>query len=223
MHGNEHKGSAGEVFAAFLALGVSSFGGPVAHLGYFRTAFVEKRRWLTDAAYSELVALCQFLPGPASSQVGIALGLGRAGCLGRARRLCRLHPAFGATARRLRLRAQHHRLADNRRADRAEARGPRRRGAGGSGHAAGSGARPFRAMLIAATGAAIALLVFPGGLQQLAAIALCGMHRRRGAAIREPPDRACGAGPVAAARRSAVGRVLRAALRPASARRADRR
>ena len=75
-------GHAGEVFAAFLVLGLTSFGGPVAHLGYFRTAFVEKRRWLGDAAYSELVALCQFLPGPASSQVGIAIGLMRAGVLG---------------------------------------------------------------------------------------------------------------------------------------------
>lgn len=68
-----------EVFIAFLALGLSSFGGPIAHLGYFRTAFVERRRWLDEAAYAELVALCQFLPGPTSSQVGFALGLARAG------------------------------------------------------------------------------------------------------------------------------------------------
>ncbi|WP_225783422.1 chromate efflux transporter [Xenophilus sp. Marseille-Q4582] len=68
-----------EVFVAFLALGLSSFGGPIAHLGYFRTAFVERRRWLDEAAYAELVALCQFLPGPTSSQVGFALGLARAG------------------------------------------------------------------------------------------------------------------------------------------------
>ena len=71
-----------EVFLAFLKLGLTSFGGPVAHLGYFRTEFVERRRWLDDNSYSDLVALCQFLPGPASSQVGIALGLGRAGWLG---------------------------------------------------------------------------------------------------------------------------------------------
>ncbi len=71
-----------EVFTAFLKLGLTSFGGPVAHLGYFRTEFVERRRWLDDRAYSDLVALCQFLPGPASSQVGMALGLGRAGWLG---------------------------------------------------------------------------------------------------------------------------------------------
>jgi chromate transporter len=72
-------GSIAEVFLAFLKLGLSSFGGPVAHLGYFRAEFVERRKWLDDKSYSDLVALCQFLPGPASSQVGIALGLGRAG------------------------------------------------------------------------------------------------------------------------------------------------
>ena len=71
-----------EVTGAFLRLGLSSFGGPVAHMGYFRQEFVLRRRWLTDAAYAELVALCQFLPGPASSQVGMALGLRRAGYAG---------------------------------------------------------------------------------------------------------------------------------------------
>lgn len=70
------------MFLAFLKLGLTSFGGPVAHLGYFRTEFVERRAWLDDKSYSDLVALCQFLPGPASSQVGIALGLGRAGWFG---------------------------------------------------------------------------------------------------------------------------------------------
>ena len=73
------RGTATEVFAAFLQLGLTSFGGPIAHIGYFRSEFVERRRWLDDASYSDLVALCQFLPGPASSQVGMALGLGRAG------------------------------------------------------------------------------------------------------------------------------------------------
>lgn len=68
-----------EVFLAFLKLGLTSFGGPVAHLGYFRAEFVERRQWLDEKSYSDLVALCQFLPGPASSKVGIALGLGRAG------------------------------------------------------------------------------------------------------------------------------------------------
>ncbi len=68
-----------EVFTAFLVLGLSAFGGPVAHLGYFRNEFVQRRRWLSESAYADLVALCQFLPGPASSQVGFALGLMRGG------------------------------------------------------------------------------------------------------------------------------------------------
>ncbi len=73
------RGTATEVFLAFLGLGCTSFGGPVAHLGYFRTEFVDRRQWLDDAAYADLVALCQFLPGPASSQVGIGIGKLRAG------------------------------------------------------------------------------------------------------------------------------------------------
>lgn len=72
-------GRAIEVLGVFLKLGLTSFGGPVAHLAYFRTEFVERRRWLDDGRYADLVALCQFLPGPASSQVGMALGLARAG------------------------------------------------------------------------------------------------------------------------------------------------
>ncbi len=72
----------GEVFRAFLALGLTSFGGPIAHLAYFRREFVERRQWLSEAAYADLVALCQFLPGPASSQVGMALGIRRAGVPG---------------------------------------------------------------------------------------------------------------------------------------------
>ena len=75
-------GTVREVFGAFLRLGLTSFGGPVAHLGFFREAFVQRRRWLSDRAYADLVALCQFLPGPASSQVGMALGLQRAGWAG---------------------------------------------------------------------------------------------------------------------------------------------
>ena len=71
-----------EVFTVFLRLGLTSFGGPVAHLGYFRQEIVERRGWLDEAAYADLVALCQFLPGPASSQVGIALGIRRAGLPG---------------------------------------------------------------------------------------------------------------------------------------------
>lgn len=78
----ESHGSPFEVFRAFLTLGVSCFGGPIAHLGYFRTEFVTRRKWLDEAAYADLVALAQFLPGPASSQVGFSLGLLRAGYLG---------------------------------------------------------------------------------------------------------------------------------------------
>ena len=74
--------SAWQVLAVFLRLGLTSFGGPVAHLGYFRTEFVERRQWLSERGYADLVALCQFLPGPASSQVGMALGLLRAGMPG---------------------------------------------------------------------------------------------------------------------------------------------
>ena len=75
----ERRGGVGEVFAVFLRLGLTSFGGPVAHLGYFHEEFVVRRRWLDEKSYVDLVALCQFLPGPASSQVGIAVGLSRAG------------------------------------------------------------------------------------------------------------------------------------------------
>jgi chromate transporter len=71
-----------EVLWAFLRLGVTSFGGPIAHLGYFRAEFVERRKWLDEAAYTDIIALCQFLPGPASSQVGIILGMSRAGLPG---------------------------------------------------------------------------------------------------------------------------------------------
>jgi len=74
----EHRGSAGEVFAVFLRLGLTSFGGPIAHLGYFHEEFVTRRRWLDEKTYADLVALCQFLPGPASSQVGFSIGLIRA-------------------------------------------------------------------------------------------------------------------------------------------------
>lgn len=71
-----------QVFLVFLRLGLSSFGGPVAHLGYFREEFVSRKKWLSEQSYADLVALCQFLPGPASSQVGLALGLSRAGYMG---------------------------------------------------------------------------------------------------------------------------------------------
>lgn len=71
-----------ETFKAFLILGLTSFGGPIAHIGYFRADFVERRRWLTAAEFADLVALCQFLPGPASSQLGFAIGLRQAGMMG---------------------------------------------------------------------------------------------------------------------------------------------
>jgi chromate transporter len=78
----DRKASVFGVFFAFLRMGLVSFGGPVAHIGYFRDEFVVRRRWLGEKAYADLVALCQFLPGPASSQVGIALGLSQSGIAG---------------------------------------------------------------------------------------------------------------------------------------------
>ncbi len=80
--GRSNAGSPLEVLRVFLKLGLTSFGGPVAHLGYFRREFVVRRAWLDERAYADLVALCQFLPGPASSQTGFAVGLMRAGYLG---------------------------------------------------------------------------------------------------------------------------------------------
>src|SRR5229473_2542086 len=78
-HSGETKGgqtgSALEVLLVFLKLGVTSFGGPIAHLGYFRDELVVRRRWIDEAGYADLVAMCQFLPGPASSQVGFSLGI----------------------------------------------------------------------------------------------------------------------------------------------------
>jgi chromate transporter len=71
-----------EVFPVFLRLGLFAFGGPLAHLGYFRTELVERRRWLDERAFADIVALCQFLPGPASSQTGLSIGLLRAGLPG---------------------------------------------------------------------------------------------------------------------------------------------
>jgi len=77
--GTAATGPVGEVFSSFLRLGLTSFGGPIAHLAYFRREFVERRKWLGDAEFAQLLALCQFLPGPASSQLGFSLGLLRAG------------------------------------------------------------------------------------------------------------------------------------------------
>ena len=80
--GERGRDNAWTVFLVFLRLGLTSFGGPIAHLGYFRAEFVARRRWLSERSFVDLVALCQFLPGPASSQVGIAIGLSRAGLRG---------------------------------------------------------------------------------------------------------------------------------------------
>lgn len=78
----DRRHSAGEVLRIFVRLGLTSFGGPIAHIGYFRREFVERRQWLSDAQFAQLLALCQFLPGPASSQMGFSIGLLRAGWLG---------------------------------------------------------------------------------------------------------------------------------------------
>jgi chromate transporter len=78
----EQRGTAGEVFAAALRLGLTSFGGPIAHLGYYERTYVRQRRWLSPDEYAGLVALCQMVPGPASSQVGYLIGLRRAGWAG---------------------------------------------------------------------------------------------------------------------------------------------
>ena len=72
----------GGIFWAFLVLGATAFGGPVAHFGYFRTEFVDRRKWIDERGYADLVSLCQFLPGPASSQTGIAIGMIQRGWLG---------------------------------------------------------------------------------------------------------------------------------------------
>src|SRR5207302_5525519 len=79
---NAGKGAFFEVLLIFLKLGLTCFGGPIAHIGYFREEFVLRRRWLDEEAYADLVALCQFLPGPASSQVAFSIGLMRAGYRG---------------------------------------------------------------------------------------------------------------------------------------------
>jgi chromate transporter len=71
-----------EIFLTSLRLGLTSFGGPIAHIGFFHEEYVMKKKWITEQAYADLVALCQFLPGPASSQVGMAIGLSRGGIFG---------------------------------------------------------------------------------------------------------------------------------------------
>jgi chromate transporter len=93
-----------EVLWVATRLGLTSFGGPVAHIGYFREEYVGRRKWVDEATYVDLVALCQFLPGPASSQVGMAIGITRAGLLGWSGGLARIHPSLRHRARGLRLR-----------------------------------------------------------------------------------------------------------------------
>lgn len=78
----QRKGSILEILGASTKLGLTSFGGPIAHLGYFREEYVKRRKWLDEKSYADLVALCQFLPGPTSSQVGISIGMMRGGLLG---------------------------------------------------------------------------------------------------------------------------------------------
>ena len=136
-------GSCPEVFAVFLRLGLTSFGGPVAHLGYFRDEFVVRRRWLDDRAYADLVALCQFLPGPASSQVGISIGLSRAGYLGALAAWTgfTLPSAIALVALRL-WRERAGRRVGGWLAARAQGRRRRRRRAGGAGHDALARTRP---------------------------------------------------------------------------------
>src|SRR6202049_455727 len=75
MSGDASEGRIGEIFKTFLTLGLTSFGGPIAHLGYFRNELVVRRKWLDETSYVDLVTLCQFLPGPASSQVVFSLGV----------------------------------------------------------------------------------------------------------------------------------------------------
>ena len=92
----DKDGSPLEVLLVFLRLGLTCFGGPIAHIGYFREEFVVRRRWLDEQAYADLVGLCQFLPGPASSQVGFSIGLMRAGYIGRPCGMGRLHAAVAS-------------------------------------------------------------------------------------------------------------------------------
>ena len=158
------------MFRVFLRLGLTSFGGPVAHLGYFRDEFVERRHWLDEQTYADLVALWQFLPGPAAAKVGIAVGLLRAGYAGALAAwagftlpsaLAMVLFAYGVGPRR---RARHGMAA------RAESRGGRGGGAGGARHGAHARARPRRATL--AVVAAVVVLAVPSAWGQIGAIVL---------------------------------------------------
>ena len=129
-------GSPLEVLAVATRLGLTSFGGPVAHLGYFREEYVDRRRWVDEATYADLVALCQFLPGPASSQVGIALGILRAGLLGGLLAWLGFTLPSAIALTLFGLGVQGARRRGRRLAARAEGRGGGGRGAGGLGDGA---------------------------------------------------------------------------------------
>ncbi|WP_442887030.1 chromate efflux transporter [Congregicoccus parvus] len=193
-------GRRGEIFRAFLRLGCISFGGPVAHIGYLREEFVVRRRWLDEAAYADLVALCQFLPGPASSQVVFALGMMRGGLLGAlTASFCFTLPsavmmiafAYGVTA-----------LGDL--AGAGWLHGLKTAAVAVVAQAVwGMGRKlcPDRARIALALGAAIALLVVPGTVGQVAVIvlgAVVGWWTYRGAVNREErgtePGRSTGHG-----------------------------
>jgi len=109
------RGSPLEVLRIFLKLGLTCFGGPIAHIGYFRDEFVVRRKWIDEHAYADLVGLCQFLPGPASSQVGFSIGLMRAGYLGALADWTGFTPAVGRDPRSLRLRRRRAERAGRRR------------------------------------------------------------------------------------------------------------
>lgn len=81
MH-DKKEASAAQIFLIFLILGLTSFGGPTAHIGYFHQTFIKQKKWLTEAEFSQMLALCQFIPGPASSQLGVAIGFSKGGLLG---------------------------------------------------------------------------------------------------------------------------------------------
>lgn len=170
---NPQRQRLGEVSRAFLKLGLISFGGPVAHIGYLREEFVVKRRWLDDAAYADLVALCQFLPGPASSQLVFALGRLRAGgwggllasgCFTLPSTVLMVAFAYGVAA-----------FADGQRAG--WIHGLKLAAVAVVAQAVwgmGRGLCPDRARVTIAVAAAAVLLCFPGALAQVAVIAAGG-------------------------------------------------
>ena len=162
------KSSPSEVLLVFLRLGLTSFGGPVAHLGYFHDEFVVRRRWLDERTYADLVALCQFLPGPASSQVG-SRSVYRGPDTGGSGRVGRVHAAIGLGAGAVRLRRRQrsggrgHGLAA-----RPQGRGGRGRRQAVLGHGPQLGPDRQRATL--AVAAAVVALAVPSAWGQVGAI-----------------------------------------------------